>query len=180
MEVQVIRSDRRRKMVEAREIDGVVRVSIPGWMTKAEEDSWVAKMVARFERRRTTDTIDLAARAAILATRYKLDLPVSISWADNQLSMWGSCTPSRGTIRISSRLAQYPPWVLDYVIVHELAHLAEDSHNPAFWRLVNRYPRTERARGFLIGIGLDGNDEVVPNGPSRSGRNHPAGHPTLW
>ena len=54
---------------------------------------------------------------------------------------------------VSARLAAYPRWVLDYVIVHELAHLVEASHGPAFWELVNRYPLAERARGYLIAKG---------------------------
>ena len=74
---------------------------------------------------------------------------------DNQAWRWGSCTPSDGAVRISSRLAREPGWVLDYVIVHELAHLLVASHGQAFWALVNRYPRTERARGFLMARGLE-------------------------
>jgi predicted metal-dependent hydrolase len=42
--------------------------------------------------------------------------------------------------------------VLDYVIVHELAHLEVAGHNDRFWQLVNRYPLTERARGYLIAV----------------------------
>ena len=57
---------------------------------------------------------------------------------------------SRGAIRISVRVAQFPSWVRDYVIVHELAHLRHPGHTPSFWALVNRYPRAERARGYLI------------------------------
>ena len=45
-----------------------------------------------------------------------------------------------------------PSWVLDYVLVHELAHLRVPGHGPKFWALVDRYPRTERARGYLDGI----------------------------
>ena len=41
------------------------------------------------------------------------------------------------------------------MIVHELAHLAVHGHGPKFWALVERYPRTERARGFLIAKGLE-------------------------
>jgi predicted metal-dependent hydrolase len=52
-------------------------------------------------------------------------------------------------------LAKEPSWVLDYVIVHELAHLHVRGHDKAFWELVNRYPLAERARGFLIARGLE-------------------------
>ena len=74
-------------------------------------------------------------------------------------SRWGSCTPSLGTIRISTRLRAFPDWVVDYVIVHELAHLEVLGHNDEFWRLVYRYPKAERAIGYLIAKSVDG-DEV--------------------
>ena len=64
-----------------------------------------------------------------------------------------------GTIRLSDRLAPWPPWVRDYVLVHELAHLAVPDHSPAFWRLVDRYPLSERARGFLIAKGMEEDDD---------------------
>ena len=72
-------------------------------------------------------------------------------WANNQQERWGSCTPADGTIRISTRLRGLPAWVLDYVILHELAHLIVPKHGPRFWRLLEAYPRTERARGYLEG-----------------------------
>ena len=59
-------------------------------------------------------------------------------------------TPSTGEIRISDRTAAFPAWVIDAVIVHELAHLVHLHHTAAFWELANRYPKTERAYGFLI------------------------------
>lgn len=155
MDVRVVRSDRRRKTVQAREVGGVLQVSIPAWMTVTDEQRVVSEMVRRVERRRDADVVDLAGRAATLSARHGLPTPVSISWVDNQQWRWGSCTPADGTIRISSRLARYPAWVLDYVVVHELAHLSVPSHGPAFWELVDRYPRTERARGFLMAKGLE-------------------------
>ena len=57
------------------------------------------------------------------------------------------------------QLAAFPDWVVDYVIVHELAHLAVADHSPEFWALVSRYPRTERARGYLIAKSGEGEDD---------------------
>ena len=164
VKVEVVRSPRRRKTVQAREVNGVLRVSIPATMTSADEERWVAEMVRRMERRGATAMIDLTQRAAQLAARYALPMPQSIRWTDNQKWRWGSCTPSEGTIRISSRLAGEPAWVLDYVIVHELAHLRVPRHNARFWSVVNRYPLSERARGFLIARGMDNMDDLHSDG----------------
>ncbi len=114
----------------------------------------MARLVARVARTWNADGIALTERASALARRYELPNAREIKWVDNQRSRWGSCTPATGTVRLSHRLAGFPDWVLDYVIVHELAHLAEAGHGPAFWDLVNRYPLTERARGFLIAKGM--------------------------
>lgn len=154
-QIEVVRSARRRKTVQARQVGDVLRVSIPAWMSKAEEAKWVAEMTRRIEARRDTGTVDLDQRARTLARRYDLPEPAQISWSDRQQWRWGSCTPSAGTIRISSRLAREPGWVLDYVVVHELAHLVVGDHSRAFWALVERYPKTERARGFLIARGIE-------------------------
>lgn len=155
MKVEVVRSARRRKTVQARQVNGVLRVSIPATMTSMEEERWVSEMVHRMERKQATDRLDLVPRARELAGRYDLPLPATIRWVSNQEWRWGSCTPSESSIRISDRLVGEPGWVLDYVIVHELAHLLIRSHGPRFWALVGRYPKTERARGFLIARGLD-------------------------
>ena len=72
-------------------------------------------------------------------------------WVDNQTSRWGSCTPGDRTIRLSSRLQGMPAWVVDYVLVHELAHLLEPGHDATFWAWVDRYPQAERAKGYLLG-----------------------------
>ena len=155
MKVEVVRSPRRRKTIQARQVGGVLRVSIPATMTKAEEEHWVAVMLRRMERKEATREIDLEERAKVLAERHSLPMPDSIRWVDNQEWRWGSCTPVDRAIRISSRLAAEPPWVLDYVIVHEMTHLVVHGHGPVFWDVVNRYPLSERARGFLMARGLD-------------------------
>lgn len=162
--VEVRRSGRRRRTVAAyREHDRIV-VLIPARMSRAEEQQWVAQMVERLERqearRRPSQTL-LERRARDLSRRF-LDGaadPVSVRWVDNQRSRWGSCTPADRTIRLSSRLQGMPEWVIDYVLLHELAHLLEPGHGRRFWLLLQRYPRTERARGYLEGVsaasGLD-------------------------
>ena len=62
---------------------------------------------------------------------------------------------AQGTIRISDRVAKLPAWVRDAVLVHELAHLVEANHSARFWKLANPYPLMERARGYLMAIGLE-------------------------
>jgi predicted metal-dependent hydrolase len=156
VDVEVLRSARRRKTVSARQVGDVLQIRIPARMSASEEARWVGEMVRRFERRSATAEVDLGRRAAVLAARYDLPAPASIRWVDNQTSRWGSCTPAEGSVRISSRLAAFPVWVVDYVVVHELAHLVEPGHGARFKALVGRYPLAERATGFLIAKGLEG------------------------
>jgi predicted metal-dependent hydrolase len=148
--VEVVRSAKRRKSVSARIVDGRIVVRMPQWMTKAQEAEYVTSLVAKLERQHSAQRVDLATRAAELSVRYGLPRPSSIRWVANQRHRWGSCTPETGEIRISDRIAGFPGWVLDAVIVHELAHLVHLHHTPEFWALANRYPKIERAYGFLI------------------------------
>jgi predicted metal-dependent hydrolase len=162
-EIRIIRSERRRKSVSARLLDGgsVMEVSAPVGMADAELgpiiDSLKGRLLRHKERVETADDGALARRAAELNRQYfggKLRWR-EIRYVDNQQRRYGSCTPATGTIRVSHRLATMPVWVRDYVIVHELAHLLEANHGPRFWKLVNRYPKVERARGYLICLGLE-------------------------
>lgn len=148
--VRVVRSARRRRTVHAQLVDGEIVVRVPARMSKADEARYVAELVERIEKREQRNAIDVEARARELARRYDLPMPASIRFVDNQRSRWGSCTIDLREIRISSRLAQFPTWVLDYVIVHELAHLVVPDHSPSFHALVDRYPKAERARGYLM------------------------------
>lgn len=146
---QVTRSKRRRKTAEARLRGTVVDIRIPASSSAADERQLIEHFLARFERSRRADLLDLAARAERLAGEYGLPSPTSIRWVSNQRRRWGSCTPSDGSIRLSDRMVKFPPWVVDYVIVHELAHLIEIGHTARFWALVDAYPRAERAKGYL-------------------------------
>ncbi len=158
--IEVQRSRRRKKTISAQIVDDALIVSIPERLSRAEEQEWVARMSVRMSERRRRDRLNsdgaLTRRARELADRY-LDgvRPREITWVTNQTSRWGSCSPDDRTIRISIELASYPSWVRDYVIVHELAHLLVADHSDRFWRLVERYPLTERARGFLIAKGME-------------------------
>ena len=154
--VEVRRSKRRRRTVSAyRDGDRIV-VLIPASMTRKQEAEWVETMVARLERseaRRRPSDDDLLRRARRLSDDYLggLAVPEVVRWVDNQRSRWGSCTPGDRSIRLSARLQTMPAWVVDYVLVHELAHLLEAGHNERFWAWVDRYPRAERAKGYLSG-----------------------------
>jgi len=155
-DVEVRRSKRRRRTVSAyREGERIV-VLIPAGFSDADEAEWVETMVARIKRSEVKAEItddDLLLRARRLSDDYLggLATPGSVRWVSNQHTRWGSCTPVDRTIRLSERLKSMPGWVVDYVIVHELAHLIEPGHDARFWAWVDRYPRTERAKGYLLG-----------------------------
>jgi predicted metal-dependent hydrolase len=156
-EVEVRRSARRKRTVSAYRKDGKVIVMIPARFTRAEEAEWVEAMLKRLDgttaRGRRTDE-QLMRRAKALSAEYLAGkaVPTSVRWVGNMTQRWGSCTTGDGTIRLSDRLQQMPPWVIDYVLLHELAHLLEPSHNKRFWHWVDRFPKAERAKGYLEGV----------------------------
>nr|WP_209441225.1 M48 family metallopeptidase [Streptomyces aureus] len=155
--IEVRRSARRRRTVSAyREGDRTV-VLIPARMSEAEEKRWVSVMLDKLaaqESRRVLGDTELAERAERLSAHYfdGRARPSSVRWVTNQNTRWGSCTPAEGSIRLSHRLQGMPEYVVDYVLLHELAHLLVPGHGPRFWRLLEAYPRTERARGYLEGV----------------------------
>ena len=167
--VEVRRSRRRTRTVSAYRRDGTVVVMIPDRFTRAQEAEWVATMLRRLERsdrrgRRSSDE-QLVRRAGELA-RTHLDGQVaasSVRWVDNMTTRWASCTTTTGQIRLSERLRPMPSWVVDYVLLHELAHLIEPNHSPAFWRWVDRYDRAERAKGYLEGVSHGASLDLDPD-----------------
>jgi predicted metal-dependent hydrolase len=192
--VEVRRSRRRRRTVAAYREGGKIIVLIPARMSKAEERHWVGAMLERLQRqdrRRRPSDAALLDRARELSDRYLQGRakPTSVRWVTNQNTRWGSCTPADASVRLSTRLQGMPQWVVDYVLVHELAHLLEAGHTDAFWSMVEAFPRTERARGYLEGIahaaGLplvedtddapDGNEPARPDAVQEGPNKHQAG-----
>ena len=157
MVVEVVRSARRRRTISAHRVGDRIVVQVPARMSRAEEAQWVERMTRRVlagEKRSRRSDVELVARATQLSSRYLggRAAPVSVRWVDNQVSCWGSCTPADRTIRLSRRLVGMPDYVIDYVLLHELAHLIEPGHGSSFWELLSGYPRLERARGYLEGV----------------------------
>jgi hypothetical protein len=166
-EVEVRRSRRRRRTVSAYRDGERIVVMIPASMTRKEEAEWVATMVARLEkaeRRKKPSDEALLRRAHELSDRYLggMAVPETVRWVDNQRSRWGSCTPGDRTIRLSARLQGMPQWVVDYVLVHELAHLLESGHDERFWSWVERYPKAQKAQGYLEGWSAAARLELPP------------------
>lgn len=160
--VEIVRSHNRTKTASAQLVDGKLVVRVPAGISAEEERDLVSRLVPRVLKAQSkappTGLPDLKHRAAELNKAYfggKLRVR-EIKWVGNQEKRYGSCTPSTATVRISDRIASMPLWVLDYVIMHELSHLVEANHSPRFWQIVARYPFTERARGYLIAVQLEG------------------------
>lgn len=156
-ELELVRSTRRKRTVTAFPRDGRIVVQLPAGLPVAEEERLIAKLVDRVTGQARLRSVggdaELAARAAELADRFVDGVrPTSVRWSPRMAQRYGSCTPGQGTIRISSRLASYPAYVVDAVLVHELAHLVEPSHGPEFRALVARFPELDRAEGFLAGV----------------------------
>jgi predicted metal-dependent hydrolase len=156
--LEIIRSKRRQKTVQAKVQNGRLIIRAPAAMTDAQLAPIIDKLQKRRARRAAPASDEMLEKMAHQLNRLYFNGRLhwqSIRFVTNQNSRYGSCTPSHGTIRLSHRLAPMPPWVLKYVLLHELAHLQQPNHGPRFWAIVNQYPLTERARGYLMGVGME-------------------------
>jgi Protein of unknown function DUF45 len=154
--MELRRGGPRRRKVEGVLHRGHFVVSYPRWMAETDALPIAIELADRITKRVTSRGIDLTQRARRLARAHDLPVPASIEWSERQTSLWGSCRTDEARIRISARLADLPAFVLDYVIVHELAHLVHADHSPHFHALVARYPRAERAMGYLMALSAHG------------------------
>ena len=175
--VEVRRSARRTRTVAAFWENGTAVVAIPARFTAAQESEWVHRMLEKLhrqgERRSHKGSKQLATDAALAVHAADLSasyfggraVPTSVRWVSNQNSRWGSATPSEGSIRLSDKLRPMPQWVIDYVLLHELAHLLVAGHNAAFWQLLEAYPDTMRAKAFLEGVSFATSRGLTAGGP---------------
>lgn len=164
MQVEVIRSRKRRKTIQAKLKNDVLEIRIPARMSKREENKAVAEMMKKMKSRlekeklnRKTVLMDRAQRLNLKYFNGRLKIK-SVEFVTNQNSCFGSCSTRSARIRISHRLANAPKWVLDYVIFHEMAHILQPNHSKKFHELENIFPHAERARGYLIALSLMGDD----------------------
>jgi predicted metal-dependent hydrolase len=161
--VEIRRSARRRTTVSVRREGEKYVALVPARMTRAQEAEVVDRLIRRLRQRegrtRVDGDADLTARAKDVATLLVPDRPelverlASVAWSD-ATTRWGSCSTVSGRIRISTRLRGAPTWVVDHVLLHELAHLVEPGHGPAFHAIADRHPKRERAEGFLAGLAM--------------------------
>ncbi|MBU2592448.1 M48 family metallopeptidase [Patescibacteria group bacterium] len=156
MKIVLIRSKRRRKTVAARVNQGVLELRIPFWLPKYKAEQIAQKFLKKIKRRRVKKDSDsfLKKRTAVFNKKYfggRLE-DFSIGWSNRQKSAFGICDSGKREIRISFRVKKMPSWVVDYLVIHELAHLLVPAHNKKFWKLVKQYPGAKEARAFLRGV----------------------------
>jgi predicted metal-dependent hydrolase len=157
--VEVRVSTRRKKTSEARWVGERIVVSLPAHLdaeSRRKTTDWlVERLLTRHRPQAHLGDEELLERAIALSERYLVgERPGSVRWVTNQTARWGSCSYYSGDIRVSYRLRAVPEWVLDSVLVHEIAHLTHPDHSRAFHRLAGGYPRHEEAAVFLAGYGL--------------------------
>lgn len=174
--VEVVRSRRRRRGATAFERDGRIVVQLPAWLPEDQAERTIAALVGRVTGRvRARDRGGdawLLERARRLGQRWFDGVaPSSATWSSRMSRRWASATPATGAIRVSDRAAGFPDRVLDYLLVHELAHLVEANHSAAFHALVQRYPHTDWAQGFLAGV-----RHAAGSGLGADPDDDPAGH----
>lgn len=136
-----LRSGNGRTALEGDDLVVAVPDVADGGAVQKKVQHWYRREAARF----------FAQRVGHYAARMGLAVPkLTLSGARTR---WGSCN-SKGEIRLNWRLMQAPISQIDYVVVHELAHILELNHSPRFWAVVaEHYPEWQRARRELRRVG---------------------------
>jgi predicted metal-dependent hydrolase len=174
----ILRRDKRltKTIRWERMADGSLLLRVPSRMPKRHIGGLLKQVAGQLDKQieihaQRNDEI-LAERANMINRRYfngELQWN-AIRWVGNMSSRLGSCTHgghTDGQIRISDKIKDWPDWVVDYVIAHELLHRKYPNHSTAFKNnLKAAYPLTERAFGFIEGVNFAtgkamGDDDMV-------------------
>jgi predicted metal-dependent hydrolase len=149
---------KRVRNVNVRLVGDELRVSAPHRVPRGELDDIVHQLARRLVRRARAEEVNADDLAMTIARRVAARFPdppaiTDVRFVTNQTARWGSYSPATGMVRLSAALRVMPPWVLEAVTAHELAHAFHADHSPAFWKLLRRVcPTTDRANAFLDGV----------------------------
>ena len=167
--VEVVRDGRLRTRIHWEWNGSHVRIRAPRGISKRRLDRHVKEIVEEVRQRRAKVRAradeDLEAMARRINSKYYQGEISwhSIRWVSNMRRRLGSCTvggPTDGDIRISDRIKDWPEWVIQYVVAHEMAHRKYPNHSRDFWAFVGRYPKAERARGFVLGVAFQRGEDA--------------------
>ena len=168
IEYELIRSRRKTLAVQVTR-EGRVLVRAPLRLAKyrieqfvTEHVGWITQALAAQQTRREAHPEPDAAKQAELIRRAKEELPPKVRYYADLMGLYptglkitsartrfGSCS-GKNSICFSWRLMDYPEPAIDYVVVHELAHIAHHDHSPQFWALVERYLPDYRQRRAML------------------------------
>lgn len=166
--VEVVRKRVRNYNLRVSAPDGRVRVSAPRWASDAsilrmvsERLDWIERHRARLAALPPRDALPplgAAHRRALqqaippLLARWEAALGVkAAAWGVKRMrSRWGSCNPQARRIWLSLELARHPAPCLDYVVLHEVAHLVEPGHGTRFKAILERHMPDWKARRALL------------------------------
>ena len=149
---------KRVKNINARLHGSTLSVSAPHRVSRGEVRNVAVELARRLLRRARADAVNGDDSGRIVAHKVAAKFPkpprvTEVRFSTNQRSQWGSYSPRTGVIRLNAVLKVMPPWVLEAVVAHELAHSVHPDHSPAFWKLVRSICRhTDRANAFLEGV----------------------------
>jgi predicted metal-dependent hydrolase len=161
-EILLVRSKARRRTIQAKLLDDkTIKVMAPYHSDQAFIDEFIKKSVKKLKVRTkiSGESSTLENRAAMLRDRFIPEAPdFSIGYSDSLKTTWGKCFVRDKNIIINPKLKDFPLWVLDLVIIHEIAHIIYPDHGRNFRSLVSRYRLKERATGYLMAKGMKAAD----------------------
>ncbi len=156
LQLKVVR--KRVKNINARLNGSKLSISAPHRVPTEELEESIVELARKLVRRSRADAVNADGGAEAIARKVARRFPdppevTEVRFVTNQNSQWGSYSAQTGIVRLNAALRQMPPWVLEAVVAHELAHTVHLDHSPAFWDLVRSVcPKTDRARAFLEGV----------------------------